>query len=144
MTSHPAPGGTVARNCRIAAHSVAGCTVTVCRGCCCGTDRKHPGVDHAGQIAALTDGVGDAGRVRVSDCLDACERSNVVVVGPSLDGRRAGARPVWLSDVLHSDTVAEVVAWVRAGGPGVEDPPGVLDLSVFLPSRRSRREAGEL
>lgn len=121
-----------------------GCTVTVCRGCCCGTDRKHPGVDHAGQVAALTAGIGDAGRVRVSDCLDACERSNVVVVGPSAEGRRAGARPTWLSGVLHPDTVDDVVAWVRGGGPGVQDPPGILDLSAFAPTRKQRAEAGEL
>lgn len=121
-----------------------GCTVTVCRGCCCGTDRKHPGVDHAGQVAALVAGVGDAGRVRVTDCLDACERSNVVVVGPSPAGRRAGARPTWLANVLHPETVAEVVDWVRGGGPGVGDPPGLLDLCVFTPSRRARMEAGEI
>lgn len=119
----------------------AGCTVTVCRGCCCGTDRKHPGVDHAGQVAALT---ASAARVRVTDCLDACERSNVVVVGPSPDGRRAGARPVWLAGVLHPDTVAEVVEWVAAGGPGVGEPPGLLDLCTFTPSRRARAEAGEI
>lgn len=121
-----------------------GCTVTVCRGCCCGTDRKHPGVDHAGQVAALVAGVGDAGRVRVTDCLDACERSNVVVVGPSPAGRRAGARPVWLANVLHPDTVDEVVEWVSDGGPGIGEPPGLLDLCAFTPSRRARLEAGEI
>ena len=122
----------------------ANCVVTVCRGCCCGTVRKHPGVDHADQVDTLAEGLGDAGRVRVSDCLDACERSNVVVVAPSPAGRRAGARPVWLSGVLHPDTVAEIVAWVRGGGPGVQDPPGFLDLWMFTPTRRSRAEAGEL
>lgn len=115
-----------------------GCTVTVCRGCCCGTARKHPGVDHAGQLAALTAGVAGAGRVRTSDCLDACERSTVVVVGPSAEGRRAGARPVWLGEVLDDAAVADVVAWVRAGGPGVADPPELLDLAVFNPTRAAR------
>lgn len=129
---------------RASPRSTEGCTVTVCRGCCCGTDRKHPGVDHAGQVAALVDGIGGAGRVRVADCLDACERSNVVVVGPSSAGRRAGARPTWLANVLHPETVAEVVEWVRGGGPGVDDPPGLLDLCTFTPSRRARMEAGEI
>ncbi len=122
----------------------AGPIVTVCRGCCCGTDRKHPGVDHAGQVAALTTGIGGAGQVRTSECLDACERSNVVVVGPSPAGRRAGARPAWLCGVLHPDTVTDIVDWVRAGGPGVTDPPAMLDISEFTPSRRSRAEAGEV
>lgn len=124
--------------------TASGCTVTVCRGCCCGTERKHPGVDHAGQVAALRAGIGPGGRVRISECLDACEESNVMVVGPSADGRRAGARPVWLSGVLTEEKVGEVVAWVREGGPGVADPPGLLDLAVFSPSRRSRVEAGEI
>jgi (2Fe-2S) ferredoxin len=126
------------------ARDTTGCTVTVCRGCCCGTASKHPEVDHAGQVDALRAGIGDAGRVRVSECLDACERSNVVVVGPSADGRRAGARPAWLAGVLHPDTVADVVAWVRGGGPGVEDPPAVLDISGFTPTRKQRAEAGEI
>lgn len=121
-----------------------GCTVTVCRSCCCGTERKHPGVDHAGQLAMLRNGIGAAGRVRVSECLDACAESNVVIVGPSAAGRRAGARPMWLSGVLEPDAVEQVVAWVRGGGPGVVDPPGLLDLAVFTPSRRSRQEAGEI
>ncbi|MCW2506633.1 MAG: hypothetical protein JWO79_4917, partial [Actinomycetia bacterium] len=58
-----------------------GCLVTVCRGCCCGTERKHPGIDHDGLLAALA----EVGAVRVSDCLDVCEDSNVVVVQPSAD-----------------------------------------------------------
>jgi (2Fe-2S) ferredoxin len=120
------------------------CTVTVCRGCCCGTLRKHPDVDHAGQLARLTAGLGASGRVRVSDCLDACAESNVVVVAPSPAGRRAGARPVWLSGVLDPQLTDEVVTWVREGGPGVCEPPVLLDLAVFSPTRRQRAEAGEI
>lgn len=82
--------------------------------------------------------------MRVSDCLDACQEANVVVVGPSPDGRRSGARPVWLSGVLSEETTEEVAVWVREGGPGVTDPPGLLDLSVFNPSRRVRAEGGEI
>jgi (2Fe-2S) ferredoxin len=121
-----------------------GCVVTVCRGCCCGTERTHPGHDHAGQLERLVRGVAGSGRVRTSDCLDACAESNVVVVGPSAPGRAAGARPVWLSGVLDPGTADEVVEWVRSGGPGVSDPPGLLDLAVFTPNRRARQEAGEL
>jgi hypothetical protein len=78
--------------------------------------------------------------VRVSDCLDSCEHSNVVVVGPSPDGRRAGARPTWLLGVLDRATVADIVAWVRGGGPGIADPPLFVDLRVFTPGRRARRQ----
>lgn len=62
---------------------------------------------------------------------------------PSPEGRLAGARPTWLAGVLHPDTIDDVVAWVRDGGPGVEEPPGILDLSAFAPSRKQRAEAGE-
>lgn len=118
----------------------SGPTVTLCRGCCCGTTRKHPGVDHAGQVTRLREGTAGAGRVKLSDCLDACAQSTVAVVSPSPEGRRAGGKPVWLLGVLDRDTEDEIVAWVQAGGPGVADPPGMLDLRVFTPARRIRTQ----
>ncbi|MBP0452719.1 MULTISPECIES: (2Fe-2S) ferredoxin domain-containing protein [unclassified Kitasatospora] len=113
-------------------------TVTVCRGCCCGTQEKHPGVDHAGQYERLREAVGPAGRVRAVKCLDVCAHSNVVVVGPSGEGRAAGGRPVWLGWVLADDMVEEIAEWVHAGGPGLADPPGLLDLQQISVSRRVR------
>ncbi|AUG76475.1 hypothetical protein CFP65_1587 [Kitasatospora sp. MMS16-BH015] len=111
-------------------------TVTVCRGCCCGTAAKHPGVDHAAQLDRLKAGVGTAGRVRAVTCIDACDHSNVVVVSPSAEGRRAGGRPVWLGWVLAEDMLDDICQWVREGGPGIAEPPGVLDLQSFTVSRR--------
>lgn len=119
-----------------------GAIVTVCRGCCCGTAIKHPDVDHDTQLAQLRAGVGATGaQIRIVDCLDACDRSNVVVLTPSPAARRAGARPVWLGKVLDTDTdtVAEIVSWVRAGGPGDAAAPASLDMHVFSPSRRVRQ-----
>jgi (2Fe-2S) ferredoxin len=116
-------------------------TVTVCRGCCCGTISKNPGTDHAGQLAQLRGELGRA-NVRISGCLDACERSNVMVISPSPDGRRRGGRPVWLGQVLQAEAVTDITAWLRAGGPGVSDPPAILDLSAFSPSRRVRGASG--
>jgi len=112
----------------------AGPSLTVCRDCCCGTARKHPGVDHRAQLERFR----AAGRVRVSDCLDACAYSNVVVVSPSPAGRAAGAGPVWIFGVLDAETEDEVVAWVESGGPGVAEPPGLLDLRIFRPARKVR------
>ncbi|MGK4580111.1 (2Fe-2S) ferredoxin domain-containing protein [Kitasatospora sp. HPMI-4] len=116
----------------------AGCTVTVCRGCCCGTTARHPDVDHGAQLVRLREGVGEAGRVRAVPCLDACDHSNVVVVSPSPAGRLAGGRPVWLGWVLADDMLDEITEWVRAGGPGIAEPPGTLDLQEFAVSRRVR------
>ncbi|WP_206050717.1 (2Fe-2S) ferredoxin domain-containing protein [Nocardioides speluncae] len=101
-------------------------TVTVCRDCCCGSRRKHPDVDHDGQLEALRTGLEGAARVVTSGCLLACEDSNVVVVSPSPGARNGGARPVWLSSVLTDAAVSAIVAWVRAGGPGTAPLPGVF------------------
>jgi hypothetical protein len=120
--------------------ATGGCTVTVCRGCCCGT---AAGFDHAGQLARLRTAVGGAAVVRVSDCLDACAHANVIVVQPCAAGRRAGGRPVWLGLVNDPDATGDIAAWVRAGGPGLADPPGVLDLYAFTPPRRVRQHLSE-
>lgn len=110
----------------------------MCRGCCCGT-AKIPGVDHAGQLAALKAELGTVARVRAVNCLDACEQANVIVVQPSEAGRAAGGRPVWLGLVNDSDATADIASWVRAGGPGLAEPPEILDLYEFAASRRVRK-----
>jgi (2Fe-2S) ferredoxin len=113
--------------------------VSVCRGCCCGTQAKHPGTDHAEHLARLRGAFTGTGvRLRITDCLDACGHSNVVVVSPSAAGRTAGVRPVWLGEVLDTEPIDDIAAWVTAGGPGVTEPPGTLDLHTFAPSRRVR------
>ncbi|MGW3658957.1 (2Fe-2S) ferredoxin domain-containing protein [Streptomyces sp. NPDC005151] len=114
-------------------------TVSVCRGCCCGTP-KIPDVDHAGQLATLRRSLGEIVTVRAVECLDACEQANVMVVQPSAEGRRAGGRPVWLGLVNDPDAVADIVTWVEAGGPGLADAPDILDLYTFRPSRRIAQE----
>ena len=68
----------------------------LCRGCCCGTSDKHPKVDHDTQERRLETAAGAHPRValRVVECLDECDRSNVAVL------RRTGApareRDTWL------------------------------------------------
>ncbi|MGW0605853.1 (2Fe-2S) ferredoxin domain-containing protein [Streptomyces sp. NPDC002640] len=123
---------------RAAAPAAPRCTVTVCRGCCCGTP-KIPGVDHAAQLAGLKAALGPVAQVRVVNCLDACEHANVVVVQPSSAGREAGGRPVWLGLVNDPDATADIAAWVTDGGPGIAEAPPVLELYAFAPSRRVRR-----
>ncbi|MET9630701.1 hypothetical protein ABZX92_24835 [Lentzea sp. NPDC006480] len=97
--------------------------ITVCRGCCCGTERKHPEVDHDRQLELLRSRLA---AVKVADCLDACEVSNVVVVQPSPAARAAGAKPVWVGSVLDDDAVHGVADWVDAGGPGLAAPPAAI------------------
>ncbi|MFF4956084.1 (2Fe-2S) ferredoxin domain-containing protein [Streptomyces sp. NPDC001222] len=121
-----------------AAQAAPRCTVTVCRGCCCGT-AKVPGVDHAAQLATLKAELASVAQVRAVNCLDACEQANVIVVQPSSAGRAAGGRPVWLGLVNDPDVTADIAAWVRGGGPGLAEPPDILDLYEFSPSRRVRQ-----
>ncbi|MEV7426647.1 MULTISPECIES: (2Fe-2S) ferredoxin domain-containing protein [unclassified Streptomyces] len=110
----------------------APCRVVVCRDCCCGTP-KVTGVDHAAQTARLRAET----PVRVSACLDVCDQANVIVVQPSAAGRAAGGRPVWLGLVNDPEATEDIVAWVRAGGPGLAPCPEILDLYAFKPPRRS-------
>ncbi|WP_090803706.1 hypothetical protein [Asanoa ishikariensis] len=110
--------------------SANACLVTVCRDCCCGSATKHPDVDHDAQLDRLRNALPAPHRVRVSDCLDACAQSNVVVVHPTADARRRGARPVWFGLVVNDVVTDDIVAWVDAGGPGVAPLPAILELSV--------------
>ncbi|MEU5431815.1 (2Fe-2S) ferredoxin domain-containing protein [Streptomyces sp. NPDC020719] len=114
-------------------------TVTVCRGCCCGSP-KVPGLDHTAQLRDLRQGLVGTATVRVTDCLDACERANVIVVQPSAEGRRKGGRPVWLGLVNDPDATSDITTWIKDGGPGITDPPAILDLYAFRSSRRVQAE----
>ncbi|GAA2485679.1 hypothetical protein [Terrabacter carboxydivorans] len=117
------------------ARDLGTCIVRVCRDCCCGTEAKHPGVDHDGLLARLE--VGTRGRARVlrSGCLLACDHSNVVVVTPSPAGRKAGGRPVWLQSVLDAATVDAISAWVACGGPGIASMPESVHEKAFAPTQ---------
>jgi hypothetical protein len=95
--------------------------------------------DLGGQLADLRASLAARANVRPADCLDACEHANVIVIQPSIEGRKAGGRPVWLGLVNDADAARDITAWVKAGGPGLADPPDILDLYTFSPSRRLRQ-----
>lgn len=94
-------------------------TVLVCRGCCCGTIRKHPHTDHPAHLAHLQHATSvGGGQLRIVDCLDVCARSNVVVV------RRPGQPAMWIGD-LHTDTAIETLSrWIETGA--THQPPAEL------------------
>ncbi|MGW1976290.1 (2Fe-2S) ferredoxin domain-containing protein [Streptomyces sp. NPDC001889] len=110
------------------------CTLVVCRGCCCGSARKHPGTDHDGQLARLREAAAASGgriEVRTTDCLGPCAQANVIVVQPSAEGRRRGARATWIGWALDDDAVDDLLEWARAGGPGLAEPPATLALQTI-------------
>ncbi len=97
-----------------------------CDGCCCGTARKHPGVDHAGQRVALAEAAQrGGGTYRTVGCLDACHASNVVVV------RRRDGRRVWFGRVLDAAVLEALCTWIAQGAPAVL--PAALTASAFVP-----------
>ncbi|MFD7445976.1 (2Fe-2S) ferredoxin domain-containing protein [Streptomyces sp. NPDC059909] len=110
------------------------CTLVVCRGCCCGDARKHPGTDHDAQLRRLLEAAAvSRGRiaVRTSDCLGPCGQANVVVVQPSTEARRRGARAVWVGFALDDDATEDLLAWAESGGPGVAEPSATLELQMI-------------
>ncbi len=114
--------------------------VIVCRGGDCGSRRKHPTLDHAAQLAAIRSGVSGAAEVLVSKCLDACEHSNVIVVVPGQKDRSRGAEPVWLGEVNDADVTADLIDWVTGADHWSVQPPTLVDIHTFTPTRRSRHE----
>lgn len=113
-------------------------TVIVCRGCCCGTAKKHPDTDHKAQLAMLRDQMRDVADLRVTDCLGPCERSNVLVVTPSQGGHRQGGRSTWLGYVFTEEAGSAIADWLREGGPGLADFPRSLRRYRFTRLRKPR------
>lgn len=86
--------------------------LSLCDDCCCGTERKHPGIDHAGIRDRLASGAAAVGgRSRSVRCLGVCERSNVVVV------KTPHAGTFWVGEVLDEPLVAALQAWILQGAP---------------------------
>ncbi|MEM7327041.1 MAG: (2Fe-2S) ferredoxin domain-containing protein [Actinomycetota bacterium] len=99
----------------------AGPRVLICRGCCCGTTRKHPDIDHDEQIEAIS----SVARTRVVDCIDECLYSNVVVVRPT------PGESVWFGRLNSTLLTAELCEWLEDGAP-LPLPP-ILDVYSFEP-----------
>ncbi|MBA4864075.1 (2Fe-2S) ferredoxin domain-containing protein [Streptomyces sp. PSKA54] len=118
------------------------CTLVVCRGCCCGNPRKHPGTDHAWQLDRLRAAAAEHGfQVRTTDCLGPCDQANVIVVQPSAAGRRAGGRATWIGFAMDDDCTDDVLRWAADGGPGMAKTPAALELQFIRPPREARLRA---
>lgn len=83
-------------------------------------------MDHGAIAETLRREVGGSAEVVATECLWACDLSNVVVVNPSPAGRAAGAKPAWVTHVNTVERARLVVGWVRDGGPGLASPPDEL------------------
>ena len=96
---------------------------SLCAGETLGDADLRPG----GQLDRLRalESSGVAG-VTLVECLDECERGDVVVVRPSGPGRRAGGRSVWFERLAGDDATDALGTWLADGGPGRAPVPDVL------------------
>jgi hypothetical protein len=110
--------------------------VLVCRDCCCGTTAKHPEVDHRAQLDAIESAVESfpGGRAVVTRCLDACSRSNVVVVRWREGGE---PRSLWLGGILRPRQERLLCDWLARGGPLSAPLPTGLAFLAFAPTREN-------
>jgi hypothetical protein len=100
-------------------------------------------LDHSAQLARFRNEIDvTAASVTVSKCLDACDFSNVVVVVPGAEGRQAGQEPIWVGGVLDDATTDDIITWVNADDSEAE-PPALVQIQRFHPTRQSRRELSE-
>ena len=107
----------------------------LCRDCCCGTAAKHPRTDHEAQLLALEEAASPAVELRVVDCLDECDRSNVVVVRRPRAPRKE--RDTWFGGVLSEPATNALVDWVRQGAPAGSVPSRLAGLAFrHVPPRR--------
>lgn len=100
--------------------------LTACSLCAGETLGDRDGVP-GGQLRRLR-AIDEAGEVRLTlvECLDECERGDVVVVRPGVDVRTV-ARPAWFAGLAGDELTGALRDWLRAGGPGVATLPESLE-----------------
>ena len=72
----------------------------------------------------------------MADCLDRCDDSDVVLLRPSRQAERTGAKPLWLGGVLSTAHTDLLAGWLRRGGPAAQAPPRSLLGLRLRPGRR--------
>jgi (2Fe-2S) ferredoxin len=70
-------------------------------------------------------------RLTLSECLDECNRGDVVVARPAAAGRARGARPVWFERLAGDDPTGALETWLDDGGPGFAPLPTELSPHVI-------------
>ena len=101
---------------------------SLCAGETLGEDDPCQG----GQLARLRAlGASGVARLTLSECLDECERGDVVVARPSAAGRDAAGRPVWFERLAGDELTADLADWLGRGGPGRAELPESLAASVI-------------
>lgn len=110
---------------------------SLCAGETLGQDDPLPGGQMARLRAVAARG---AARLTLVECLDECERGDVVVARPSSTCRKAGALPVWFERLAGDRSTDALESWLRQGGPGARAVPA--DLAQHLIQRGTEESAG--
>ncbi|MCR6690157.1 hypothetical protein [Cellulomonas sp.] len=101
---------------RPAGTSVPGLTAcSLCAGETLGDTDDCPG-GQAGRLREVA--ARGVARLTFVECLDECERGDVVVARPTRAARHAGARPVWFERLAGDPATGLLEEWLQAGGPG--------------------------
>jgi hypothetical protein len=108
----------------------------LCRDCCCGTSQKHPRTDHDAQLDAFAAAAAECGAdLRVVECLDECDRSNVVVVRRPRAPRKE--RDTWFGGLVTDAATDAFAGWLRDGAPERAVPDKIRGLTFrHLPPRK--------
>ena len=93
--------------------------VWVCRGGCCGTRKKHPGVDHDALYVTTKEGAKAGGaKVTKTDCLGPCGQGNIVVV-------RAEGEICWFRKMNAREPTAALADHLAEGRSLADLPPSL-------------------
>jgi len=119
---------------------MGGCSLTVCRGCCCGAGNKK---EAAARLEFLRQQLPSV-QIRTSACLGPCDRKDVIVVHPEPRQRSQGEKPAWLGWMHTRSALVDLVDWLNQGGPGSALMPVDLAINSFRPpaKRKRSRKAG--
>ena len=110
----------------------SGFSVLLCRDCCCGTDRKHPGFGHAEQRRELEEVInGSGGKLHIVKCIDACNYSNVAVI------RRPNGEKIWLGGLAQVEAHDELCRFLA--GDTMQPLTPLLAKCCFEPTLESQK-----
>ena len=70
-------------------------------------------------------------RVTLAECLDECNRGDVIVARPIRSNRGRVGRPVWLERVAGDELTGTLADWLADGGPGRSQLPAALTSHVI-------------
>jgi len=105
--------------------------LTVC-SLCVGETLGDSDVRTGGQLARLRElEANGTARLALAECLDECDRGDVIVARSARSAGHRSGRPVWLERVAGDELTQALATWLTRGGPGQERLPTALEAYVI-------------